>query len=301
VRSRRPSPGPRAPGERRYWALFGNPAIYRIQDAVWHRHTDLWTSKGRDLRAGDRVLIWKGLGEDRVRGVVALGEVETDPALQSDGGNRFWVNPDDAAVEEERVLVRYVRAPGLPLWLDGPADLVLRDLSVCRASGGTVFRVPPEQWAALLEILGGWPEAGDEPVAIGQGDQADRAPAEAVERHAMAVAEAHYGALGWSVSNVSRWECFDLLCTREGGEELHVEVKGTESDGGHVLVTANEVEHARGCSDAALFVVGRIAVEGGSASGGNVVYAGPWALDDARLRPVTYSYAVGAAERARSA
>jgi hypothetical protein len=97
---------------------------------VRHRRVDLWTTRGRDVRAGDRVALWKALGRDKMRGVVALGEVLTDPALLSDAGNRFWVDPAVADTGDARVLVRYVRAPALPLWLDGPADLLLRDLSV---------------------------------------------------------------------------------------------------------------------------------------------------------------------------
>jgi len=291
------------PGERRYWALLANPTVYRIQEAVRHLRTDLWTARGRDIRAGDRVAIWKGLGHDRVRGIVALGEVEADPALTSDLGNRFWVSPDDAEAEEERVLVRYVRAPGLPLWLDGPGDLVLRDLSVCRSKGGTVFHIWPDQWEALLELLGGWPEeAAEEPVTIGrQGFQPDRAAAEALERRAMAVAAAHYRALGWSVADVSRSEHFDLRCVRDGGDELHVEVKGSEGDGARVLVTAREILHAQECPDAALAVVGRIATTRGIASGGELSYAGPWVFDAERLQPVSYRYQVPSRSRVKSA
>ena len=57
-------------------------------------------------------------------------------------------------------------------------------------------------------------------------------------------ASEHYSDLGWSVGDVSLSESYDLRCTRQG-EELHVEVKGTTSQGERVLLTRNEVAHAR--------------------------------------------------------
>lgn len=57
---------------------------------------------------------------------------------------------------EPRVLVRYVRPRGLPLWEPDP---VLEGLSVSRARGGTAFHVTPEQWDALVDLAGGGPLA----------------------------------------------------------------------------------------------------------------------------------------------
>jgi hypothetical protein len=46
------------------------------------------------------------------------------------------------------------------------------------------------------------------------------------------------------IDDVSLHESYDLRCEL-GGDDLHVEVKGTTSDGDRVLLTRNEVSHAR--------------------------------------------------------
>jgi predicted restriction endonuclease len=57
---------------------------------------------------------------------------------------------------EERVTIRYVTAPNLPLWLDGSEDPAVSALSVARARGGTVFNVTSDQWDSLVDAAGGW-------------------------------------------------------------------------------------------------------------------------------------------------
>jgi hypothetical protein len=77
------------PREPRYWAFFANPRIYRIDGALRSLAEDRWVTAGKDVRQGDRVLIWRGLGADHRRGVVALGEVMSDPSDLDDSANPF--------------------------------------------------------------------------------------------------------------------------------------------------------------------------------------------------------------------
>jgi hypothetical protein len=108
----------------------------------------------------------------------------------------------------------------------------------------------------------------------------------------------YFTARGWRVEDVSATSSYDLHCTREDGEELRVEVKGTTGDGSQVLLTPNEVEHAREqFPHVALFVVA--AVEVSAASGSDPVATGgaeqvwlPWAIDEGRLIPVGFAYSV---------
>ena len=65
----------------RYWTLAAHPARYRIVDAVRNLDDDWWTTGGADLHAGDRVAIWKYKGPDDHRGIIAFGEVLTDPEI----------------------------------------------------------------------------------------------------------------------------------------------------------------------------------------------------------------------------
>ena len=109
----------------------------------------------------------------------------------------------------------------------------------------------------------------------------------------MDVAMSCYRDAGWKVDDVSATESFDLLCTRDG-EELHVEVKGRSTDAATVILTRNEVAHARE-HPTALFVVSNISVSrdksGTPASGGDYrVYEDPWQPNDDDLTPLAHSY-----------
>lgn len=137
-----------------YWAFLANPKKYRIDDAVQNLETDTWTTKGRPIHAGDRVIIWRASGDRGPRGIIALGVVISEPDLLSDVDNPYWL---ETPVSEERVLVRYYTALALPLWAGDTHYSLLRDLSVSRARGGTVFHVTEDQWNQITAALGGDP------------------------------------------------------------------------------------------------------------------------------------------------
>src|SRR3954453_928262 len=99
---------------RQYWALAANPTKYRVEEAVRNSDEDLWLTKGSKLKPGDRVIIWKCKGRDQRRGVIALGEVLTDPQPLPNPDNPYWGDPAQATQVQERVWVHYVRPPGLP-------------------------------------------------------------------------------------------------------------------------------------------------------------------------------------------
>lgn len=143
---------------RRYWAFLANPNSYRIEEAVSQLDEDLWIVPSQDVRKGDRIIIWKAKGRDKSRGVVALAEALTDPAELPSApelGN-YWVETGQSTVRR-RVRVRYVRCKNAPLWEGEPGSEILKDLSVSRATGGSIFKVEPEQWAEVVAALGGWP------------------------------------------------------------------------------------------------------------------------------------------------
>ncbi len=149
----RPEPRPT-----RFWALAADPRVYRIEEAVAELHEpDLWTTKGRDIREGDRVVVWRTSGGNGPRGVVALGEVVGPVRDTADAGNPYWQTPDDEVAP--RVPVHYVVPPGLPIFLGEEGDGPVRALSVSRARGGTVSNVTPEEWDALSDASGGYDRA----------------------------------------------------------------------------------------------------------------------------------------------
>ncbi|WP_438023561.1 EVE domain-containing protein [Sorangium sp. So ce233] len=154
--------GPGRSSSNRCWALFASPDTYRVEDAVREREIDTWTTAGRPMTVGDRVLVWRGKGRGDRRGIVAFGEIVEGPRGMPDHENPYWVTPPGPGDVEERVRVRYVTPPGLPLWFDEHED-VLSGLSVARARGGTVFNVTPEQWEAVVAAAGGWPQQAPRP------------------------------------------------------------------------------------------------------------------------------------------
>jgi hypothetical protein len=147
----------------RYWTLAAHPARYRIVDAVRNLDESWWTTGGADLHAGDRVAIWKRKGRDEYRGIIAFGEVLTEPEIHDDDST-YWIDPDDTAATV-RVRVRYVIKPSGPLWLElEPPDSVIHQLPVSRAQGGTAHHVTADQWAQLMSLAFGIKE-----LSAGQG------------------------------------------------------------------------------------------------------------------------------------
>lgn len=131
----------------------------------------------------------------------------------------------------------------------------------------------------------------------GQGFRQSATDRDAIDRHAMAVATAHLEAKGWKVYDVSATHPYDLRCRRGRKQELHVEVKGTTSAGEAVLLTPNEVAHARDSYPAvALLIVhgvalGRDADGKAIASGGEIDLLDPWEIDSqGTLKPTGFIY-----------
>jgi hypothetical protein len=106
---------------------------------------------------------------------------------------------------------------------------------------------------SIRESLGSAPRRG-------QGYATDPESNTAIERRAMEQAIRFYERKGYSVTDTSKRECFDLLC-RKGGRERRVEVKGLQGEPISVLLTRNEVESARSRSHRTdLFVLHGISV-----------------------------------------
>jgi hypothetical protein len=129
-----------------------------------------------------------------------------------------------------------------------------------------------------------------------QGFQTNPRIRKAIEDYAMNVAIDHYKSLKYVVDNRSKNRPYDLECTGDEGS-LFVEVKGTQSTGEAVFLTANEVKFARSHPDGmVLFLVSNVQVreEGDRVivSGGNVRILDPWDADDpnGRFWPIAYRY-----------
>jgi hypothetical protein len=119
---------------------------------------------------------------------------------------------------------------------------------------------------------------------------------QAVEKHAVDVAQKHLETEGWACTDVGAKESYDIHCTREDAI-LRVEVKGTTSSGGQVVLTHGEVvAQRRYYPENALIVVSHIDLqdgrEGPLATGGEARVIRPWPIADDGLRPISYTYMV---------
>lgn len=289
---------PKSTRERRYWAAAADPTRYRILDALRDLEWDCWTTKGRDIRRGDRVVIWKTTGRDRWRGVVGFGEVLSEPEIVDATGNPYWVDPADGR-PEPMVRIRFENGPGLPIMLKH-GDALVENLNVARARGGTVFTCTEQEWEALRARAGAAPVSTDM-TPEGQGFASDPKVRRAVELRAMEVVAEHYRRQGATVTDVSARASFDLLATWEG-KQRKVEVKGTTGPGASIILTSNEVALAR--QDPSVMVLAvvsgiEVSYDQGSACGhgGTLSLIEPWAVASDRLEPIAFRYTLGAVHR----
>ncbi len=176
-----------------------------------------------------------------------------------------------------------------------PSDAVLAsDLERAVALLGVLYRAqtlgaapgsePPE-----LEELEQLTRLGSRAVARGQGFGLNAAERAAVEQHAMAMAMDRLTADGFvNIRDVHKTHSCDFIAKRDGTEYI-IEVKGTTSSLGKVILTANEVALHKGRHPAnVLVVVHNIELRGTHASGGTVHVLDPFVVDDCALAPLSY-------------
>jgi hypothetical protein len=115
----------------------------------------------------------------------------------------------------------------------------------------------------------------------------------AVELHAMCRAQKEFESRGYQVKDVSKTEPYDLRCTK-ANELKFVEVKGTQTDGIDIVLTAGEVNHiAQNVANSVLCVVHGITVKGKGrpkASGGKLSLLEPFDLSLGLLKPLAFTF-----------
>lgn len=89
----------------------------------------------------------------------------------------------------------------------------------------------------INNIVVGDPVAQAKAAVGGQGFQTSSAARQVIESAAMQRAIKYYENYGWNVEDVSLKQSFDLMCSKPGEQDLHVEVKGTTGDGMRILLT----------------------------------------------------------------
>jgi Protein NO VEIN, C-terminal/EVE domain len=298
-----------------YWTLAAHPGSFRVEDNVREQDEQLWRTNDRRVVRGDHVAIYKYKGRESHRGVIALGEVLTDPELMfiPRGSDPYQLNSGNGRQlheRTERVRVRYLRPPRTPLWADLGTGSVVDELAVARAQGGTAHRVTAEQWDRLLAEAGQAPwisghfdsdDAEDEvrQLVSGQGQGLGLSAHERalVERRSMDVVTTYFASAGWTVEDVSATAPFDLRCSRKHGGPLQVEVKGSTGQASAVIVTRGEVLAARSDPEVAVLAIVdgiELNLSRTAATGGVLRIIRPWHPTDDALSPIAYRYQVSA-------
>ncbi|MCY1652878.1 DUF3578 domain-containing protein [Streptomyces sp. JH010] len=131
----------------------------------------------------------------------------------------------------------------------------------------------------------------------GQGFLLTAAERTAIEKRSVMLATEHFQAQGWTVKDVGANKSYDLHLTR-GDEKLHVEVKGTTSDGSQIILTRSEVEWQRKYApDNALVIVHSIELDRTvtpvTATGGVLHCTTPWTIEDETLTVISYIHRTG--------
>ena len=137
--------------------------------------------------------------------------------------------------------------------------------------------------------------AGKSRERSGQGFRQDQAIKVAIEAHAMDAAIEYWSQRGL-VEDVHGNKSYDLVCI-VGADEIRIEVKGTTTAGDEVILTPNEVAHARTYPHICLFIVSDIEVTRHSdgqieTSGGSESVLNPWHIDEGLLTPLGFKYEV---------
>jgi predicted RNA-binding protein with PUA-like domain len=144
---------------RRVWIFQGNQKIYDLYNSLVDENVKeaAWlVSRFRDeIRTGDVGLIWKA---GKRSGIYAVGDVISNPHMMYDleESRKYWRYESDRNQEFLRVKIRYKLRLRLTKALESTElqkIAELRNMEILKQSIGTNFRVTPEEWQTILNLL----------------------------------------------------------------------------------------------------------------------------------------------------
>ncbi len=297
----------------KHWFTMQDPHVLKYdRPGVWvyPRYEDT----ARKVEPGDRIAIYetskhRKTGEEGEKAVVALVVVRNiTREIERDEDGEEWLRVAD---------VDFIAKDG-----NCPLKMALSILkpeirsknkpnlgSYIRSYGGKVIPIDPEHFEKFGDYFADYEsettKAQNNAVdafesAIereGQGFTSKEIR-DAIESYAMSEAKRYLEEKGYSqIKDCSKGNPYDFKCML-GGDTYFVEVKGTQTSGDTVLVTANEANHATfNKNRAILFVVSSIEVKRGRngqpvANGGTRRIISPWEITTGTLEPVVYRYSL---------
>ncbi|MFL9458476.1 MULTISPECIES: EVE domain-containing protein [Nostocales] len=137
-----------------YWLFQGNPKYYRVLDAIKDFDQMPWlvTRYAQDIAPGDGVMVWVSGTQ---AGIYALAEV-TEPAqlIKNIPDKKYWIDAS-RALEKQQAMIRFthklLKQPLLKSNL--LQDPILETLLVIRAPNSTNFKVSPQEWQRVQELI----------------------------------------------------------------------------------------------------------------------------------------------------
>lgn len=131
-------------------------------------------------------------------------------------------------------------------------------------------------------------------MGAGQGFQSNVIIKRMVEQHAMKMCKEYFIANGYELTDTSLNKPYDYVAVK-GNEKLYIEVKGTQTLGKKIILTKNEVEMSKKYGDQmVLFLVHSIELNKKSTkkNTGKAVIKSPWKLNENKLVPISFTYAI---------
>lgn len=168
-----------------------------------------------------------------------------------------------------------------PAWMNKAIQAVL-DYRESNLLTDSFPEVNPEEAAELVQEKS-------------QGYQSDPIIRRIIERHAMEEAQRELRRRGYrSFEDTSATKPYDLTCQRQG-QTFYVEVKGTQTTGGSIILTRNEVEHVRnGAGSCILVVVHSVELDGKTVSkAGTPSITENWDLEKGELTETQFLWKKG--------
>lgn len=137
-----------------YWLFQGNPKYYRVLDGIRDFQQMPWlvTRYDKDIAPGDGVLVWVSGKE---AGIYAIAEViEPAQVITKLPDLKYWADASRATGKQQatiRFINKLLNSPLLKTIL--LKDPLLKNLLVIRAPNATNFKVTPEEWQQVHELL----------------------------------------------------------------------------------------------------------------------------------------------------
>ncbi|MFC4452370.1 EVE domain-containing protein [Deinococcus sonorensis] len=140
----------------RHWIFQANPKWYDLAKVVQTKkmgNVDDWAAIQyiHQMQAGDKVALWQS---GKHAGVYAVGELLDAPRQRE--GHAEWQVAAGRVEEDPGFAVKFRLTALYPLGIPRSVimtDIRLRELSILKMASGTNFKVTPQEWDALEDII----------------------------------------------------------------------------------------------------------------------------------------------------